>query len=44
MAKVKDLSEAQKTIIHTVWEASKSQNEIAVQVGSSLFFISKITE
>ena len=38
-----DMSEAQKAIIHALWEADKTQNEIAVQVECSQSAISKIT-
>ena len=36
--------ETQKAIIHALWEAGKIQNEIAVQVGCSLFRIFRILQ
>ena len=43
MARVKDMLETQKAIIHVLWEAGKFQNEIAIQVVCSQSAISKIT-
>ena len=43
MARVEYMSEAQKPIIHALWEAGKTQNKIAVLLGSYKSVISKIT-
>ena len=44
MARVKNVSEAQKAIIYAFLEAGNTQHEIAVQVECSQSAISKITK
>lgn len=43
MARVKDVLEIQKDIIHVLWKAGKTQKLIAVEVGCSCSAVAKIT-
>ena len=43
MPRIKDMLEVQIAIYHVLWEAGKTQNEIAVQVGCSHSAILKTT-